>query len=75
MEAKKIHELIMGYGLLDALQNRLNVVISGGIARSTIYKAFQVGPKTPRTKMVLQVAETVIAEHEKNVAEAVIALS
>lgn len=75
MDAKKIQELISGYALMDTLQDRLQVAVVGGVARSTIYKAFQIGPKTPRTKVVLQVAQQVVEEHERNVTTAVMALS
>ena len=73
MDAKKIQELISGYGLMDTLQDRLQVAVVGGVARSTIYKAFQTGPETPRTKIVLQVAQQVIADHERTVTEAIMA--
>jgi hypothetical protein len=75
MDAKKIQELISGYGLMDALQDRLQMAVVGGVARSTIYKAFQYGPETPRTKIVIQVARQIVEEHERNVSEAVMALS
>jgi len=75
MDARKIHELISGYGLMDTLLDRLQLAVMGGVARSTIYKAFQTGPKTPRTKVVLQVAQQVVEEHERNVTSAVMALS
>lgn len=74
MDAKKIQELISGYGLMDALQDRLQAVVVGGVARSTIYKAFQYGALTPRTKIVLQTAQQVIAEHERAVESAVLAM-
>lgn len=75
MDAKKIQEMISGYGLMDALQERLQLAVVGGVARSTIYKAFQVGPVTHRTKIVLQIAQQVISEHEQNVSSAVMSLS
>jgi len=75
MDTKKIQELISGYGLMDTLQDRLQAVVVGGVARSTIYKAFQSGALTPRTKIVLQVAQQVITDHEQNVASAVMAIA
>lgn len=74
MDTKKIQDLISGYGLMDALQDRLEIAVVGGVARSTIYKAFQKGPETPRTKIVIQIAQQVIAEHEANVTGAVMSL-
>lgn len=75
MDTKKIQELISGYGLMDMLQDRLQVAVVGGVARSTIYKAFQNGPETPRTKVVLQVAQQIVEEHERNVTTAVMPIS
>lgn len=74
MDAKKIQELISGYGLMDTLQDRLELAVVGGVARSTIYKAFQKGPATARTKVVLHVAKELIDEHERAVSTAVLAL-
>lgn len=74
IEGKKIHEQIAGYGLMDALLDRLNRIVVGGVARSTVYKAFGQGGQTPRTKLVLKTAQEVIAEHENAVVSAVLSM-
>jgi len=74
MEAKEIQQRISGYGLMDTLEDTLQVVVVGGVARSTIYAAFQSGPTTTRKKIILETAKQIIAQHEASVAEAVMAL-
>lgn len=71
MEAKKLQTLISGYGLMEALQSRMETVVVGGVARSTIYKAFQTNGGTPRTDLILKIAEEVVAEHEEYIKAAV----
>jgi hypothetical protein len=74
MDAKKIQELIAGYGLMDLLEARLQVVVVGGVARSTIYSAFQRGATSARNKVILETAKQIIAQHEASVVEAVLAM-
>lgn len=62
-DTKDILRRISGYGLFEELQSRLNRIILGGVARSTIYKAFSTGGGTPKTDIILQIAEDVVAEH------------
>lgn len=57
---------------MEVLEARLQIVINGGVARSTIYKAFQQGAKTPTLDIILQQAEAVIREHEQAVQEAIL---
>lgn len=56
---------------MENLKSRLQVIINGGVATSTIYKAFQQGGKTPTLEIILQQAEAVIREHEQTVQEAI----
>lgn len=62
-QAKHIHRQISGYGLFEELESRLEVAILGGVARSTIYKAFSTGGGTPKTDIILQIAEDVVCKH------------
>ncbi len=62
--AKNIHEKITAYNLLDQLKEALKVKRVGGVARSTIYKAFQEGGTTPSLRLVLETCSELIAEHE-----------
>jgi len=68
MDAKKIQELISAYGLFEALENRLSVVVVGGVARSTIYSAFA-RARSPRERLIVETARTLVAEHEQDIAE------
>lgn len=74
MDAKEIQRLISGYGLMDALEERLQVVVVGGVARSTIYSTFQRGATSPRSEIILETAKKLIREHEETVEAAVLAL-
>lgn len=57
---------------MEVLEARLHIIINGGVARSTIYKAFQMGAKTPTLEIILREAEAVIREHEQTVQNALI---
>lgn len=72
MDKKEIKNLVNGYNLMDILEDRLQIIINGGVARSTIYKAFQVGGKTPTLEIILREAEAVVKEHEQTVQNALI---
>lgn len=72
MDQKEIRKLINGYNLMEVLEARLHIIINGGVARSTIYKAFQMGAKTPTLEIILREAEAVIREHEQTVQNALI---
>jgi len=74
MDAKEIQTLISGYGLMDTLEDTLQIAVKGGVARSTIYAAFRLGPTTKRNQIVLNIAKQLIAQHENMVAEAVLAV-
>lgn len=65
----KIREDINAYGLRDTLLERMAVVRVGGIAYSTFYKACDRGPITPLLRLILQTAESVIAEHLEKAAQ------
>lgn len=60
---------ISGYGLFEELQNRLNRVIIGGVARSTIYKAFATNGGTAKTDKILEIAKDVVAQHIERIKE------
>jgi len=74
MDKKEIRQLINGYNLMDALEARLQIVINGGVARSTIYKAFNQGANTPTLQIIRREAEAVIKDHEDSVAAALLAM-
>lgn len=61
---QNVYEKIAAYNLLGALQDRLKVKRVGGVARSTIYKAFQVGGTTPSLRLVIDTCIELIEEHE-----------
>lgn len=69
-EAKKIKECIVGYNLFETLKNRLEIVVVGGVADSTIYKAFRVGGKTPLLRTILLTGAEVIEQHEQAIESA-----
>jgi hypothetical protein len=70
MDAKKIQELISAYGLFEVLEARANTAILDGVARSTIYAAFNRN-KSPREKLIVELAAQIVLEHESNVEKAV----
>lgn len=66
-QVKKIKECIVGYNLFETLKNRLSVIVVGGVADSTIYKAFRLGGKTPLLRTILSAAAEVVEQHEENI--------
>lgn len=70
MDTEKIKDGIRGYRLMDELLKRLNVVVNGGVAKSTVYSAFTTGPTTPIRDTIFKTAEAVILKHEATVQQA-----
>lgn len=68
-KAKKLQEQLASYNLTDRLFDRLQVVIDGGCAKTTMYKAFRVGSKTPLLNRILATAEEVLRSHEELIGE------
>ncbi len=67
MDHKKIAKDVKGYNLFGDVQGRCMLVIKGGVARSTIYKALSQGPITDTLEKILETAATIVAEHEANI--------
>lgn len=65
----QIQEGIAAYNLKQELYDRLQIKIVGGVAQSTIYKAYRVGGTTPTLRLILDTAKELIAEHEIEVKE------
>lgn len=63
--ANKIKEKISAYNLKGRLLAHLAIVVDGGIAETTMYKAFREGGKTPTLRLILTTAEAIIAAHEQ----------
>lgn len=68
-EAKKLQHELASYNLTGRLFDRLQVVIHGGCAKSTMYKAFQNGSKTPQLERILTTAQDILREHQEMIAE------
>lgn len=68
-ESKLIKEKILGYNLFDRLKTRLDFIVVGGVAETTIYKAFREGGRTPTLRVILSAAEELIQKHEGNIEE------
>lgn len=64
METEKIRDSIRRYRLMPQLLKRLSVVINGGVARSTVYSAFESGPTTPIRDQIFITAKALIEQHE-----------
>jgi len=67
IDYKKIAKDIRGYNLMDKLMERCTIVIEGGVARSTIYKALSQGPITDPLEKILEAAEAIVAEHKAKI--------
>lgn len=67
-QSQIIKEKIQGYNLMDILETRLQIIIVDGVGKTTIYKAFRVGPITPTLRQILDAAEALIKEHEAKIA-------
>lgn len=60
---------------MDALMERLDIVIFEGVAKTTIYKAFREGATTPLLEKILETAQVVISEHEESIQEKLAAIA
>ena len=67
MDHRKIAKDVKGYNLFEKVRERCNVVIEGGVARSTIYKALSQGPVTDTLEKILEAGAFVVAEHEAKI--------
>jgi len=67
MDHKKISDDIKGYKLFWKLFDRCQIVIEGGVAESTIYKALSKGPVTKTLKKILEAAERIVVDHEAKI--------
>ena len=63
----KIAKDVKGYNLFDKVKDRCAIVIEGGVARSTIYKALSQGPVTDTLEKILEAGAAVVAEHEAKI--------
>jgi DNA-binding phage protein len=63
-EAKILHEKISAYGLIQNLQHTITIRRKKGVARSTIYRAFEIGGETALLRFILNVAKELINIHE-----------
>lgn len=72
--ANMIKEKISAYNLKDRLLAHLAVLVDGGVAETTIYKAYREGGKTPTLRLILTTAENIIEAHEKAATEQLQAL-
>lgn len=63
----KIAKDVKGYNLFDKVKDRCSIVIDGGVARSTIYKALSQGPVTDTLEKILEAGAAVVAEHEAKI--------
>lgn len=70
MSHSDIKAKIAAYGLFTVLSERLDLVVIGGVANSTIRKAFTHGPITPRLALILDVAAAIIIQHEEEIKHA-----
>lgn len=61
----KQREKVRAYNLFDELLQAMKVKRVGGVKRSTIYKAFQMGPSTPVLALILETAKELISKHEE----------
>lgn len=64
MDYKKIKTQVAAYKLKHPLFERVNILVHDGVAHSTIYKAFRVGPKTPLLQLILETAQTLVEQHQ-----------
>jgi len=74
MDKKEIRKWINAYNLMDDLLARMQIVVKGGVAKSTVYKAFNTEKSTDTLDLIIREAEAVIAAHEQTVANALQAL-
>jgi hypothetical protein len=66
IDYKETAEKAMMYCLVPEIMEQLENIRRKPIARSTVYRAFELGPTTPTQKLVLQVAKMKIQERERN---------
>lgn len=64
MDYKKIKTGIAAYKLKQPLFERVNILVHEGVAQSTIYKAFRVGPKTPLLSLIIETAQELLEQHQ-----------
>ena len=64
---EQIAKDIRGYNLFDRLYDRCQVVIDGGCARSTVYKALSQGAITDTLEKILEAAAAIVAEHKAKI--------
>lgn len=70
MSHSEIRGKIAAYGLFTVLSERLDIIVKGGVANSTIRKAFTHGPVTPRLSLILDIAKAIIIQHEEEIKHA-----
>ena len=73
-QSKRLHRQIRAYNLIDALKQRLDIIIVEGVANTTIYKAFREGGTTPLLEKILETAQILVEEHEASIKEKLAAL-
>ena len=68
-EARILKEELASYNLTGRLLDKLQVVVDGGVAQTTVYKAFRVGGTTPLLRRILTTAQEILREHQEMIAE------
>lgn len=66
IDYKETAEKAQMYALVPEIMEQLETIRRKPIARSTVYRAFDLGPTTPTQRLVLQVANMKIKERERN---------
>jgi len=64
---EQIAKDIRGYNLFARLYDRCQIVIDGGCARSTVYKALSQGPATATLEKILEAGAAIVAEHKAKI--------
>lgn len=68
-DARILKESLASYNLTGRLFDKLQVIVDGGVAQTTMYKAFRLGGKTPLLRRILTTGQEILQEHLEMIAE------